>query len=319
MAQSLLIDENPLIILPKLASCLGLGEAIIVQQLHFLLSVPKNGRERNGHRWIYNTYEQWQRDHFPFWDVATIQRGFDALEQMHVVVSCQPDGRGSRQKYYRLNEGMINLMRSGRLNPAVDGKGKKLNREERICIISEHSKLLSSNVANCNDGNIANCYHPIISTKTTKEYTPSPEALEFADWFKSTLAHTHLLSENWRTSYAQAFDDNVFLDKRPRESVWAVARFGRGDPFWRRNFLSPLKLRKKDDEGVKYFDKIAAKMGDAPKNQTRVATVSAVEWSEFRVANPDDEWQCGDSFGNSPQHVRDKCLKWRKNATTVAV
>lgn len=107
MGTSLLINENPLILLPSLAKMIGLNEAIVLQQLHFYLSNPKAGVERDGERWIYNTYEQWQEEAFPFWSTDTIKRTFLKLQEMHIVEACQPDGRESRRKYYRLNRGMI--------------------------------------------------------------------------------------------------------------------------------------------------------------------------------------------------------------------
>jgi len=110
--RSLLIEDYPLLVLPTLAQSIGLEEAIVVQQIHFLLRNPGNGRVVNGRRWIYNTYEQWL-EVFPFWSSATLRRIFGRLEEMHLVVSCQPEGGVSRRKYYRLNEGMVLKLRKG--------------------------------------------------------------------------------------------------------------------------------------------------------------------------------------------------------------
>lgn len=54
---SLLINEHPLIVLPSLAAEVGLPEAIILQQLHYLLGIARN--EHEGVRWVYNTQEEW--------------------------------------------------------------------------------------------------------------------------------------------------------------------------------------------------------------------------------------------------------------------
>ncbi len=112
---SLLIEEPPLQVLPTLAVAVGLEEAIVVQQLHWYFRNPKNGREINGQRWIFNTYASWKKI-FPWWSEITIKRIFIRLEGMHIVESCQPEGGISRRKYYRLNYGMINLMRKGKLS-----------------------------------------------------------------------------------------------------------------------------------------------------------------------------------------------------------
>lgn len=102
-AKSLLMDENPLIVLPRLATTVGLQEALILQQLHFLLQNPKNGKKINGERYIYNTYPEW-RTHFPFWSAITIGRHFRELEKRGLVKSTQPDQKiYNQRKYYRID------------------------------------------------------------------------------------------------------------------------------------------------------------------------------------------------------------------------
>lgn len=104
---SLLIEEPPLQVLPTLAIKFGLENALILQQLHWLLRVESNGKEINGERWIYNTYEDWQRQYFPFWGVEKIKKHFIALEKCGAIVSCQPEGGVSRRKYYRIDRDNI--------------------------------------------------------------------------------------------------------------------------------------------------------------------------------------------------------------------
>lgn len=124
MPPSLLINERPLIVLPSLAKLIGLNEAIVIQQLHFYLTSPKSGVELNGERWIYNTYAEWQAEAFPFWSVDTIKRTLLRLEEMLIVVACQPDGRESRRKYYRLNRGMIPKLNFDNVPPEFPDEGK---------------------------------------------------------------------------------------------------------------------------------------------------------------------------------------------------
>ncbi len=99
----LLINEPPLQVLPSLACKIGLNEAIVLQQLHYLLRDPRHGRKIAEHQWIFNTYEQWVANYFPFWCVRTVKTVFSNLARMNLVVSCQPEGRLSRRKYYRIN------------------------------------------------------------------------------------------------------------------------------------------------------------------------------------------------------------------------
>jgi DnaD/phage-associated family protein len=78
-----LLDEKPLIVLPSLAKAIGLNEAIILQQLHYWLQESNNIRD--GYKWVYNTYEDWQKQ-FPFWSKNTIIRAIKSLEKMGLVV-----------------------------------------------------------------------------------------------------------------------------------------------------------------------------------------------------------------------------------------
>jgi DnaD/phage-associated family protein len=100
--KTLLIDEYPLLVLPSLATSIGLNEAIALQQLHYWLENPKGGVMLDGERWVYNTYEDWQKDNFPFWSVRTVVRVFDHLEEMKLVVSMQ-QASYDRKKYYRIH------------------------------------------------------------------------------------------------------------------------------------------------------------------------------------------------------------------------
>ena len=102
-----LFDERPLILLPSLARAVGVNGAIVIQQLHFYLANPDNGRVHDGERWIFNSYEQWHKSDFPFWSAVTIRRIFCDLEKRKLIASRQPEGRASRRKYYRINYGAL--------------------------------------------------------------------------------------------------------------------------------------------------------------------------------------------------------------------
>lgn len=68
----LLLNESPLQVLPSLAVKIGLNEAIALQQVYFRTRDKKGG-------WCYDSYEAWQKEHFPFWSVMTIRRVFKSL------------------------------------------------------------------------------------------------------------------------------------------------------------------------------------------------------------------------------------------------
>jgi hypothetical protein len=78
ISNRLLLDEPPLVILPKFASLVGLNEAVILQQVHYWIQI--NGKEHDGRLWTYNSIEEWRKQ-FPFWSTNTITRMFKKLRK----------------------------------------------------------------------------------------------------------------------------------------------------------------------------------------------------------------------------------------------
>jgi hypothetical protein len=101
----LLISEHPLQVLPSLAISVGLNEAIVLQQLHYWML--KSNYIHDGHRWVYNSYEQWQVQ-FPFWSIPTIQRIFTSLEKQNVIESSRLSAQVWNQcKWYTINYAIL--------------------------------------------------------------------------------------------------------------------------------------------------------------------------------------------------------------------
>ncbi len=80
----LLIDDQPLVVLPKLACVLGLNEAIIIQQVHYWLK--KSDKNYDGHLWTFNTLEQWNQQ-FPFWSISTLKRAISNLRKPELLIA----------------------------------------------------------------------------------------------------------------------------------------------------------------------------------------------------------------------------------------
>jgi hypothetical protein len=107
MKSNLVLNEQPLLVLPSLAKLLGIEHAVVLQQLYWLLQNKNNGKElADGERWIFNTYEQWT-EHFPWLSERALRRVFGDLEERGIVLSCQPEGLVSRRKYYRVSVGAL--------------------------------------------------------------------------------------------------------------------------------------------------------------------------------------------------------------------
>ncbi len=103
-ATRLLIDEEPLLVLPRLAAAIGLNEAIVLQQVRYWLGDKRRPQVRDGERWVYNTYAQWQ-EQFPFWSLATIKKTFRELEERGLLRASQRYNRAptDRTKWYTVD------------------------------------------------------------------------------------------------------------------------------------------------------------------------------------------------------------------------
>jgi len=103
-ATPLLIDEEPLLVPPRLAAAIGLNAAIILQQVRYWLGDKRRPQVRDGRRWVYNTYPQWQAQ-FPFWSLATIKKTFRELEERGLLLAAQRYNRAptDRTKWYTID------------------------------------------------------------------------------------------------------------------------------------------------------------------------------------------------------------------------
>lgn len=98
---NLLIDDYPILVLPKLATEIGLNEAIVLQQMHYWLK--KSNHNYDGRRWIYNSFPEWQK-HFPFWSVMTIKRAVYSLEKQNLLyVGNYNKAKFDKTKWYSIN------------------------------------------------------------------------------------------------------------------------------------------------------------------------------------------------------------------------
>lgn len=99
---NLLINEPPLQVLPSLAKKVGLNQAIFLQQLHFRLLIATNVRD--GHKWIYRTYDEWQRE-FPFWSYDTVKRTIASLEKEGYIIATPEYNKMKmdKTKWYRID------------------------------------------------------------------------------------------------------------------------------------------------------------------------------------------------------------------------
>jgi len=112
--KNLLLDEYPLIILPSLATKIGLSEAIVLQQIHYWLT--KSANVVDDEPWVYNSISDWQKQ-FPFFSESTIKRILKKLEQQELIKSaCFNKLKMDRTKWYTINYASLAL---GQFDPTI--------------------------------------------------------------------------------------------------------------------------------------------------------------------------------------------------------
>lgn len=100
-----LTGEYPLLVLPSLAKAIGLNEAIILQQIHYWVTInaEKNINLNEGFFWTYNSVRRW-KEQFPFLSEITIKRKIKKLEEMGILISDRFNEMSrDRTKWYRID------------------------------------------------------------------------------------------------------------------------------------------------------------------------------------------------------------------------
>lgn len=218
---SLLLDETPLIVIPRLAQAVGLNEAIVLQQLHWLLQGEHNGKMIANQRWIFNTVEQWRAQYFRFWSVRTIKTIFSNLSRMKLIETCQPEGRISRRKYYRVNV-------------------------EEVTRISDRAKFVPSMVQRTSHGNGQNSSLPITETSSETSFQRKSEETKETAEVSAALGSEEFVAKG-------VFDSRTKKEKldairRPRRSDYPTQR--EFDAFIESEELDEILSGKRDQDGI---------------------------------------------------------------------
>lgn len=129
MYHKLLIDDYPIQVLPKLAEAIGLNEAIVLQQIHYWLN--KSNKYIDGRKWVYNTYEGWQKQ-FSFWSLSTVKRVLNNLRKQGLLLTGNYNKAGfDKTVWYTIDYDLLNRMnqRLGQNEPTsssnwTDGVGQ---------------------------------------------------------------------------------------------------------------------------------------------------------------------------------------------------
>jgi hypothetical protein len=158
----LIINEHPLLVLPSLATVIGLNEAIILQQVHYWLDPRINNNIRNGMLWVYNTYNQWSKQ-FPFWSEVTIRRTIKSLESKKLLISDNFNKNSfAKQKWYTIDYTVLAKLEKSLKNKTDSSSSDQIDRTSDQIDQSDRSKRSEVPI---------NLIASYIDTKNTSETT----------------------------------------------------------------------------------------------------------------------------------------------------
>ncbi|MDO0970908.1 conserved phage C-terminal domain-containing protein [Staphylococcus haemolyticus] len=155
---NLLIDDYPILVLPNLATEIGLNEAIVLQQMHYWLK--KSNHNYDGRRWIYNSYKEWEQ-HFPFWSNATIRRTISSLEKQELLFVGNYNKAGfDNTKWYSIDYFKL------------EGVSKRLAQNEQTTCSKRADGVAQNEQTNTRD-------YTEITTETTNNNILSPSSTAY--------------------------------------------------------------------------------------------------------------------------------------------
>ena len=125
---NLLIDDQPVQILPKLATAIGLNEAVVVQQIHYWLKHNEKAKKSthfiDGRWWTYNTKEEWA-ENFPWWSEDTVWRALKDLRRLGLVLTANYNKmKIDRTLWYTIDYDVLMQIELSIYAGCLDGNGQ---------------------------------------------------------------------------------------------------------------------------------------------------------------------------------------------------
>lgn len=231
MERNLLISEPPLQVLPSLAVEVGLNEAIILQQFHYWLQ--RSNKIRDGHRWIYNSYSEWNKQ-FPFWSNATIRRAIRNLEKQGFLISGNYNKAGfDKTKWYRIDYERLSKASAQNEQTTCSNwtDGVAQNEQTNTNRLPENTSIKDPRPKH-----------------KKRVYDKDSDYYKLSEFFISQIKKNN---PNFKEPNIQKWSDDfrriVEVDHRDKHEVAVLIKWVQKDSFWMANVLSPAKLKEKYD------------------------------------------------------------------------
>lgn len=215
----LLINENPLQVLPSLAVALkNINEAIILQQIQYWVNRSEN--EYGGRKWVYNTIKQW-KDQFPWLTEKAIRNRFDSLIEKGVIITSNFNkSKFDRTKWYTIDYDKLNSL----INNQNNGESPNMTHSE------ESSKSKRKKVPNATgskvqmDSEKSSTSHLEESSTSDVEESTEPIPENTIDYSETNTENTDLRSSanaDEPVSKSQKVSLTQIIEKE-FEQLWAL-------------------------------------------------------------------------------------------------
>lgn len=247
----LLIDDQPLQVLPSLAESIGLNESLVLQQIHWLLSRSK--KKISGKYWVFNTYEEWRDKHFRFFSLSTVRRTIKNLEDLGLITSTTEFNKMKvdKTKWYTINyEELDNLQIATNKNdsPSVQNEQSSCSKWTDTSVQNEQSnnQEIPQETPTRDISSSGKNFQP--RTKAKKNVF-SNDDLKAAEWI---LGLIRKLNPSFKEPKIESWANDIRLmrerDNRTHKDICELFKWANQDRFWSVNILSPATLRAKWDQ-----------------------------------------------------------------------
>lgn len=247
----LLIDDQPLQVLPSLAESIGLNESLVLQQIHWLLSRSK--KKISGKYWVFNTYEEWRDKHFRFFSLSTVRRTIKNLEDLGLITSTTEFNKMKvdKTKWYTINyEELDNLQIATNKNdsPSVQNEQSSCSKWTDTSVQNEqtNNQEIPQETPTKDISSSGKNFQP---RAKAKKNVFSDDDLMAAEWI---LGLIRKLNPSFKEPKIESWANDIRLmrerDNRTHKDICELFKWANQDRFWSVNILSPATLRAKWDQ-----------------------------------------------------------------------
>ena len=149
--RSLFINKDKVVLASIDLACVvgDLEEAVALNQVSYWIEKYKetNHNFKDGKYWVYNSYQKWHDDNFPFWHTSKIQRIFKSLEKKGLLISANYNNAGfDKTKWYSIDYEKLQKMMDERIckNEQSSTEDENTLFDNELSLIENEQSLIDS-------------------------------------------------------------------------------------------------------------------------------------------------------------------------------